>query len=308
MRCESVPTLCEDMASHTTTAQSGSAQAASIHASAVVDPSTIIGEGAQIGPGCVLTAKKGRITIGAGVVLSGHNHVDATHADVVIGARTRLWPHACVGFEPQDYKFDGVTAGVRIGEECMLREGATVHASTKAERPTIVGNKVFMMVNTHVAHDCIVHDRVVMVNGAALAGHCEVFEDVTLGGNAMVHQFCRIGRMVMMSGDCAINKDVPPFCIVSERNRIGGLNLVGLRRKGVPREEITAMTRAFKDFLYRPMLKDQVVGGLRERSRECGLLGEMAEFLTGSTRGFVTGFGKPERGSVRAGRGGDDGE
>jgi len=78
---------------------------------------------------------------------------------------------------------------------------------------------------------------------------------------------------VMMSGDCGVNKDVPPFCIVSERNRIGGLNLVGLRRTGVSRDQITVMTRAFKEFLYRPMLRDEV----------------------------VTGFGKPPRGSVRAG-------
>lgn len=278
---------------------------ASIHPSAIVDKLCELADDAHVGPGCVLT---GKVTLAQGVRLTGSNYIDATHAPIFIGARTRLWPHACVGFEPQDYKFNGVTAGVRIGEDCMLREGATVHASTKPDRPTILGNRVFLMVNAHVAHDCVVHDRVVMVNGSALAGHCEVFNDVTLGGNAVVHQFCRIGRMVMMSGDCAINKDVPPFCIVSERNRIGGLNLVGLRRNGVPREQISSMTRAFKDLLYRPMHKDLVVTGFKERAGECPLLGEMGEFLQASTRGFVTGFGKPERGSVRAGRfeGGDD--
>jgi UDP-N-acetylglucosamine acyltransferase len=190
----------------------------------------------------------------------------------------------------------------------MLREGATVHASTKADRPTIVGDKVFMMVNTHVAHDCVVKDRVVMVNGSALAGHCEVGFDVTLGGNAVIHQFCRIGRMVMMSGDCGVNKDVPPFCIVSERNRIGGLNLVGLRRTGVPRDQITVMARAFKEFLYRPMLREEVVSGLRMLAAAGGgpLVTEMADFLALSQRGFVTGFGKPPRGSIRAGLEGED--
>lgn len=270
----------------------------SIHPSAIISKQAELADSATIGPGCVLS---GRVTLGAGVTLVGSNYLSGEHAPVVIGARTRLWPHACVGFEPQDYKFKGETAGVVIGEDCMLREGATVHASTKLDRPTTLGNRVFMMVNSHVAHDCVVHDRVVMVNGSALAGHCEVFEDVTLGGNAVIHQFCRIGRMVMMSGDCAINKDVPPFCIVSERNRIGALNIVGLRRNGY-RDQIAPLTQAFNDFLYRPMPKDLIVAGLRERSAACPLAGEIAEFIAKGTRGVVTGFGKPERGAVRAER------
>lgn len=272
-----------------------------IHPSALISKDAVIADDVHIGPGCVIS---GRVTLGPGVVLTGSNYISGDHAPTIIGARTKLWPHACVGFEPQDYKFDGKTAGVVIGEDCMLREGATVHASTKLERPTIVGNKVFMMVNAHVAHDCVIGDRVVMVNGAALAGHCELANDITLGGNAVVHQFCRIGRMVMMSGDCGINKDVPPFCIVSERNRIGGLNIVGLRRNGY-RDQIGPLTQAFKEFLYRPMPTKLVIEGMRDLAKQAPLVGEMADFLAGSKRGFCTGFGKPERGSVRAGRADD---
>ena len=271
-----------------------------VHPSSHIDKSCTLAENVIVGPHCVVT---GNVTLGAGVQLRGGNYINGQVGPVSIGARSKLWPHASVGFEPQDYKFTGSSGGVSIGEDCMLREGATVHASTKADRPTIVGDKVFMMVNAHVAHDCVVKDRVVMVNGSALAGHCEVGFDVTLGGNAVIHQFCRIGRMVMMSGDCAVNKDVPPFCIVSERNRIGGLNLVGLRRTGVPRDQITVMNRAFKEYLYRPMLREEVVTGLRKLAAEGGgpLVSEMADFLSLSQRGFVTGFGKPPRGSGRAG-------
>lgn len=278
---------------------------AKIHPSAVVESACELADDVVIGPGCVLT---GRVRLGAGVVLTGGNYVSAVHAPTIIGARTRLWPHACVGFEPQDYKFNGDTAGVVIGEDCMLREGATVHASTKADRPTTLGNRVFLMVNAHVAHDCVVGNGVVMVNGSALAGHCQVDDDVTLGGNAVVHQFCRIGRMVMMSGDCAINKDVPPFFVVSERNRIGMLNLVGLRRKGFPRDEISLLNSAFKEFLYRPMPRPAVIDGLREMGHRSKLITEVADFLAASTRGFVTGFGKPLRGSGRAGRSSDSDE
>jgi UDP-N-acetylglucosamine acyltransferase len=272
-----------------------------IHPSSSVAKSCELADDTIIGPNCVVA---GAVKLGPGVHLRGSNYINGEVGPVTIGARTKLWPHACIGYEPQDYKFNGVTGGVVIGEDCMIREGATVHCSTKADRPTTLGSKVFLMVNAHVAHDCVVSDRVVMVNGSALAGHCEVGNDVTLGGNAVIHQFCRIGRMVMMSGDCAVNKDVPPFCIVSERNRIGGLNLVGLRRTGVPRDQITMMTRAFKEYLYRPMLREDVVAGLRSLAAQGGgpLVLEMAEFLSKSQRGFVTGFGKPPRGSGRSGR------
>jgi len=269
-----------------------------IHPSAIVEPSVRLADDVLIGPGCVVT---GNVTLGRGVQLKGSNYVSGDCGNVEMGPGTRLWPHACVGFEPQDYKFNGVSGGVKIGAGCFLREGATVHCSTTAERPTILGDSVFMMVNTHVAHDCVLGDRVVMVNGSALAGHCEVGDDVTLGGNAVVHQFCRIGRMVMMSGDCAINKDVPPFFIVSERNRIGGLNLVGLRRKGL-RDHVGPLNQAFRSFLYQPMERRIVVDGLRELGRGSQIVAEVAEFVAASQRGFVTGFGKPERGGPRAER------
>lgn len=264
-----------------------------IHPTAIVAPECELSPDVQIGPHCVLT---GRVKLGPGVRLFGGNYLQGP---VTIGARTLLYPHACVGFEPQDYKFGpgSVTAGVVIGEDCLIREHATVHAATSADKPTVVGNKVFMMCSTHVAHDARVGDRVVMVNGSGIAGHGEIGDDVTLGGNAVIHQFCRIGRMVMMSGDCAVNLDVPPFCVVSERNRVGGLNLVGLRRKGVPRTEITELRRAFKDLLYPVMPRELLVQGLRERSTASPLIGELAEFIAASKRGITPGFGKPARGS-----------
>jgi UDP-N-acetylglucosamine acyltransferase len=154
-----------------------------------------------------------------------------------------------------------------------------------------------MMVSTHVAHDCIIGNRVTFVNGAGIAGHGEIADDVTLGGNAVIHQFCRIGRMVMMSGDCAVSLDVPPFCMVNERNRVGGLNQVGLRRSGMPREHITELRRAFRDVLRDPMPRAEAVRLLRARGEGCPPVMEIAEFIATSKRGIAPGMGKPPRGS-----------
>lgn len=265
-----------------------------IHPTAVVSTEAELAQDVQVGPFCVVT---GPVRLGPGVRLLGSNYVQGpTH----IGAHSVLYPHACVGFEPQDVKFKpGMqTAGVVIGERTILREHATVHAASNDHTPTRIGDRVFMMVNSHVAHDCRIGDRVTFVNGAGIAGHGQIDDDVILGGNAVIHQFCRIGRMVIMSGDCAVSLDVPPFCMVSERNRIGGLNVVGLRRSGMERADITALKTAFRELLRRPMPRKDLIAELRVRGVASGPVSELAEFIAASQRGICPGFGKPPRGGA----------
>lgn len=264
-----------------------------IHPTAEVSKDAQLAADVEIGPYCVL---RGRVSLAAGVKLIGNVYLNGP---VTIGENTTLYPFVCVGFEPQDVKFKPgmATPGVVIGRDCLLREGATVHAASKPEgHPTTVGDRVFMMCHAHVAHDAIVGNRVTMVNGAGVAGHSHIADDVTMGGNAVVHQFCRIGRMVMMSGDCAVSLDVPPFCMVSERNRIGGLNIVGLRRSGMPREQITVLRGVFRDVFWRPLPRAEALAILRERSVNCPPVAELAEFVASTKRGITPGFGKPPRG------------
>ena len=275
-----------------------------IHPTAMVSNESVLAEDVVIGPWCVLT---GRVTLGAGVRLLGNNYIAGEGGPVIIGKGTILYPFACIGFEPQDFKFKpgAKSAGVIVGENCLIREHVTVHAASNDHTPTKVGNGVFMMVNTHVAHDGSVGNNVVMVNGSGLAGHGIIGDNTTLGGNAVIHQFCRIGRMVMMSGDCAVSLDVPPFCMVNERNRIGGLNIVGLRRSGMPRDQITELRRAFRDLLRRPMPRAMVVSEMKARAAggegkpPCPPLLEMAEFIESSKRGITPGMGKPARDSLK---------
>lgn len=265
-----------------------------IHPTATISPEAQLADNVHIGPYCVVI---GPVRLDSGVRLIGNNYINGP---TTIGQNTILYPFACIGFEPQDYKFapGAKTAGVVIGKDCLIREHATVHAASNDHTPTRVGDKVFLMVNSHVAHDAKVGNNVVFVNGAGVAGHGEVGDNVTLGGNAVIHQFCRIGRLVMMSGDCAVSLDVPPFCMVNERNRIGGLNQVGLRRNGFSREHITELRRAFRDVLRRPMPREQAIAVLRERGAACPPVMELAEFVATSKRGITPGMGKPPRDMV----------
>lgn len=270
-----------------------------IHPTSVVSPESELADDVVIGPYCFLT---GRVKLGAGVRLMGNNYLNGP---VTMGARTIVYPFACLGFEPQDVKFKPgmTTAGVEIGADCIIREYVTIHASTSKEVPTRLGDRAFMMITTHIAHDCQVGNDATFVYGAGVAGHAVLGNNVTLGGSAVIHQFCRIGRMVMMSGDCGVSLDVPPFCVVNERNRIGGINQVGLRRSGMPREHITELRRAFRDVLRSPMPRKEAVAILRDRAAEtnCPPLLEMAEFIAASKRGITPGMGKLPRGMGRVG-------
>jgi len=262
-----------------------------IHPSAVVDPSAELADDVTIGPGCVVV---GPVRLGAGVQLMANVFLQGP---LTVGERTRFWPGACVGCDPQDYKVKPgfPTAGVTIGSDCLIREGATVHAATKTVGeggPTRIGDRVFMMVNSHAGHDCQVGNDVVMVNGSILAGHTQVADKVTLSGNAAVHQFCRIGRFAFISGLSAVATEVLPFCVHHSRNTLGGINLVGMRRNGFSREDITMVRRAFREVIKRNLPRPEMIAALEAlategtggRASPCAPVMEMVEFARAARR------------------------
>lgn len=274
--------------------------ATKIHPTAVIDKTVEIGEGTTIGPYCVLT---GRITLGensnlvAGVSMMG---------PVTVGKNNIFYPGCAIGCPPQDYKFKpGMeTAGVVIGDECIFRESTSVHAASKMEAPTRLGDKVFMMCTSHVGHDCHLGNNIILVNSALVAGHCRIEDNATMSGNTAIHQFCNMGRLAFLGGGNVATKDIPPFCIVGGRNEIHGLNIIGLRRNGFSRDHITLMRRAFWDILRLNIPRHEMIARLREREAECPPIKEIADFVQNSKRGIcygavnVTGEGEEGVGSA----------
>lgn len=263
----------------------------SIHPTAFVSKACELAEDVQIGPHCVL---EGPVRIARGVRLIGHVYLQGP---LTIGEGTVVYPFAAIGFPPQDFKFrvGDVTAGVAIGAGGIVREHVTIHASTSREAPTTVGDRVFMMVNSHVGHDAQVGNDVILVNNSALGGHARLGDGVTLGGGAMVHQHTRVGRLAFLSGLTGASMDVPPFCLLPERNRIVGINLVGLRRSGMPREQVTQVRRAYREALRPVLQRDEMVAILEELGRDCPPVMEMAEFVRGTTRSIAPGTGRAPR-------------
>ena len=252
-----------------------------IHPTAIVEPGAQLGAGVQLGPFAYVAATA---RLGDGCVLAPHAVVLGY---TTLGARCQVHSGAVIGDLPQDLSFKDEPSYVVVGDDCTFREGVTIHRGTKPGTTTRIGNHVFMMANSHAAHNCEVGDYVVMANGALLAGYVTVGARCFIGGNVGVHQFCHIGRLAMVGSGAFIGKDLPPFCIApsSQNSFVAGLNLVGLRRNGFDAAQRAQIKQAF-NLVYRSGLN---VAQAKERLRAetaNPFAAEFADFLDHAKRGI----------------------
>jgi UDP-N-acetylglucosamine acyltransferase len=261
-----------------------------IHPSASVSREAVLADDIEIGPMCVVT---GPVRLGDGVRLVGNVYIQGP---ATIGAGTIVYPFACLGFPGQDVKFKlgDRTAGVVVGRDCIIREHATIHAATNDHTPTTVGDRAFIMGNAHMGHDCRVGNGVTLVNNSAMAGHSQLADGVILSAAALIHQFNRVGRMGFVSGASVLTNELPPFCIAWGRNQMIGINLVGLRRSGVPREHITLVRRAYREAFRSGIPKSEALAILRQIGSECPPVAEMAEFVATAKRAVVRARGRDD--------------
>ncbi len=254
---------------------------AQIHPSSIIDPQVELAEDVVVGPWCLL---QGRITIGPGThLLSGVN----LKGPLTIGARNVFYPTSCIGFEPQDLKFDPATdgAGALIGDGNTFREGVTISRATGAA-PTTIGDSNYLMAYSHLGHDVTLGNNCLLANGAGVAGHAKIGDRVVLGGGAMIRQFCRVGRMSMVSGLGGITQDLPPFCMVHRTRRISGLNLVGLRRGGY-KANVDAVRLAFKIIFRSNHTLSRAVERIQTELAHDPLCQELATFIQTTKRGIT---------------------
>jgi UDP-N-acetylglucosamine acyltransferase len=225
-----------------------------VHPSACVEPGARLGVGVHVGPFCHVGPEA---TLGDGVRLISHVSVAGV---TTIGARTRIFPFAAIGHEPQDLKYRGERVSLTIGEDCLIREGVTMNPGTAGGGlRTVVGSRGAFLANAHVGHDCRIGDNVILSNNVMLAGHCQVGDFASLGGGAAAHQFVRIGAHAFVGGLAGVENDIIPFGIaLGNRAALAGLNIVGLKRRGFSHEAIHDLRRAYKQlFAGKGTLKER---------------------------------------------------
>ena len=213
-----------------------------IHPTAIVAQEAKLADGvcigaySIIGPHAVLNEN---VKIHPHVIIEGHT---------TLGARTEVFPFAVLGLAPQNAHYKGESSTLEIGEACTIREHATIHPGTeKGGMRTTVGNHCYIMIGVHIGHDCHVGNFVTMANNATLGGHVTVGDYANIGGLAAIHQFVRIGPFAMISGTAGVNEDVIPFgTVMAMRGKLGGLNIIGMKRRGFARQDIHDLRNAYK--------------------------------------------------------------
>ncbi|MCM2562465.1 acyl-ACP--UDP-N-acetylglucosamine O-acyltransferase [Lutimaribacter sp. EGI FJ00015] len=255
-----------------------------IHPSAIIEEGVTLGEGVRVGPFCHVGAD---VTLADGVELKSHVVVGG-HTS--IGADTIVFPFAVIGEIPQDLKFKGEQTRLEIGARNRIREHVTMNTGTEGGGGlTRVGDDGLFMAGCHIAHDAQVGDRVIIVNNSAIAGHCVIEDDVIVGGLSGVHQWVRIGRGAIIGALSMVANDVIPHGLVQgPRGKLDGLNLVGLKRRGVARADITALRAAFQ-------MLAQGEGTFQDRANRLGketesdYVRQIVDFVTaGTDRHFLT--------------------
>ncbi|MEM9031729.1 MAG: acyl-ACP--UDP-N-acetylglucosamine O-acyltransferase [Pseudomonadota bacterium] len=261
-----------------------------IDARAKLHPSAIVEDGAEIGPGAIVgpfSVIGSNVRLAPGAVVKSHAVITG---DTEIGPETVVFPGAVIGEVPQDLKFKGEATRLVIGARNRIREGVTMNVGTEGGGGvTRVGDDCLFMTGSHVAHDAQIGNRVIVANQGAIAGHCIVDDDVIIGGLAGIHQFVRIGRGAIIGAVTMVTNDVIPYGLVqAPRGELDGLNLVGLKRRGVARSDITALRAAYQ-------MLAQGDGTFEERARRMAdetdsrYVHEISDFiLAASDRHFLT--------------------
>ena len=258
-----------------------------IHATAIVDPATRIGNNVSIGAYSVIGAN---VEIGDGTTIGPHVVIEgATH----IGRDNRIFQFASIGAIPQDKKFGGEHSELFIGDGNLIREFVTLHVGTVQDKAvTRIGDDNWIMAYTHIAHDCRVDDHTTLANNTTLAGHVHLADWVTVGGLTGIHQFVSVGAHAMLGFASAVTQDVPPFMLVDGNPlAVRGFNVVGLRRREFSPARIAAVKQMHR-LLYRQgktldEARTAIEALAAETPEAAPDVAMMSEFLAGATRGIA---------------------
>ena len=256
---------------------------AKIHQTAIVEDGAVLGADVEIGPYAHIGAD---VRIGDGTIVKQGAIIDG---HTTIGSQCQIFPYACIGMKTQDLKYkEGSVSYVEIGDRTVIREFATVHLGTADGEKTVLGSDVLFMAYCHAAHGVVLGDHVICSNSVQLAGDVHIQDWAIIGGCAASHQFCNIGRHAMVGGMSKIRQDFPPFMLgdmVEGSLKVIGPNVVGLNRRGFPKDVIAALKEAFRFIYHSGLNRSQALERVENDVEPFDEIKELVQFYRHSTRG-----------------------
>jgi UDP-N-acetylglucosamine acyltransferase len=255
-----------------------------IHPRAIVASSAKLGAGVRVGAFAVVGEG---VNLGDGCVLNAHAQVLGPSS---FGKNNVFHSFCVIGGDPQDYTFAGEHTELEVGDGNIFREYVTVSRGTKkGGGVTRIGSSNFFLAYSHIGHDCQIGSNTLFVNGATLAGHVIVEDFATIGAFSPVHQFCRIGRHAYIGASTVITQDVTPFSkVVTQREtRSYGINAIGLERKGFSEERLKALKVAYRLLLRSKLNTSQAVDEMKKSLASSADVVELIQFIEKAERGIV---------------------
>ncbi|MBN1779762.1 acyl-ACP--UDP-N-acetylglucosamine O-acyltransferase [bacterium] len=253
-----------------------------IHETAIVDPKSELADDVEVGPFSIIEAD---VQIGPGSKI--HSHV-LIAGGARIGTNCEVHHAAVISTVPQDLKFTGEKTTLEIGDNTVIREFCDLNRGTKDRGKTKLGKNCFIMAYTHLAHDCFIGDNVILANSVQMAGHVTVEDYVIIGGLVPIHQFVTIGKHAFIGGGYRIPQDVPPYILAAgEPLGYKGLNVVGLRRRGFPRETINALHSCYRLIYQAKLNRSQAIEAIRSELPLIPEVESVLNFIEKSERGII---------------------
>jgi UDP-N-acetylglucosamine acyltransferase len=252
-----------------------------IHPTAIISPKVELADDTVVGPFAVL---EGTITVGPGCRIDQGARIVGT---VTLGKNNRVGAYVVLGEKPQHIKYADEPTRVEIGDNNTFREFVTVHRGTTHSWTTRIGNNNYFMATSHVAHDCILGNNCMLANSALLAGHCILEDNVLMSGHSAMHQFCRVGRLAMIAGLSGSARDVPPFMIVQGISTMRGVNVIGMRRAGIPTASVDAVRRAYFLLYKLNLSQSEALDRMLAEHGDVPEIQELVGFIRGAGRGIM---------------------
>jgi UDP-N-acetylglucosamine acyltransferase len=234
-----------------------------IHPMSIIGSNVHIESNVKIGPFCTIQGK------------------------VKIKSGTRIFSNVAIGLPAQNLGTQRSLGSIEIGENCEIREFATIHSSKFESGKTIIGNSCYLMNYSHVGHDSILESNVTLINNVSLGGHTHVGKNTMIMGYAATHQFCKIGQSSVVAPYSATRQDLPPFCLFDgQPAKFAGLNLVGLRRQNLTQENIGGLKEVTKLFYKDKLLINDIIERIKQSSyQQDAYIQQFITFIKTSNRG-----------------------
>lgn len=191
----------------------------------MVHPSAVIGEGARIGPQCVIEANahigKGcqliaQVFIGEGAHLGEDcvlfPHVVVYH-QVQLGHRVRVQANTTLGSDGFGYAPSGhgwqkihQLGGLIIGNDVEI--GANTAIDRGALTPTEIADGAILDNQIHIAHNVKIGKNTAIAGCVGIAGSTHIGANCTMGGFVAINGHLKIGDNVHFNGGSIVTQSI----------------------------------------------------------------------------------------------------